>query len=288
MTNNLKNSNNKVINKKVNRKTIEEGKFTTMHHSILYDKRLTSTAYRILESILADSDEFRISYRLFMNRFGLGKKAVVNAFNNLEECGYVRTNKIKGHHGQFYIINECGNLNTAKTDSNVETVIPQSQVTEELPPPIQNPIKTNEQKIIEQHNKNVELYNNYLDNKISKILNTQNDFDTFMLIVDKHFETVPFDFYICKNEVEKFLTKIKTKYYNEALEHAEANNYHKNHKAMKLYKDWIKAEIFDKNNIKFKYDTMWRQFQQQNRKQDFETIMADRLEQMHCDGEGND
>lgn len=274
-----------MINKKVIRRPIEKGKFTTFQHSILYDKRLTADDKIILTSILADADNFNVTHELLLNRFDLSENTLRKIFKNLEQCGYLMRTKLK--RGNYYTISEFGNLNGTTTDSNVDTVVSQPQVTEEVPQPIQEPIQTNEQKLQEQHDKHTKMLLEYTSTKDSLFVDKVN-FDTFIELVGNHLVIFPLDFYVFKNEAEKFLTKIKIKFYKEAEAHAEANNYHKNHKALKLYKGWIKTEIFDNNNLKFKYDTMWRQFQQQNRKQDVETLMADKLEQMYCDGEGND
>jgi len=106
-------------NKKIIRKTNEASKFTTIHHSILNDKRLTSLAFRILVSILSDSDSnFNLSQKLLINRFNLTKNTLKSALKNLEECGYIKRTKLK--RGHYYTVSEYGNLNT---DSIVEEII---------------------------------------------------------------------------------------------------------------------------------------------------------------------
>jgi len=274
-------------NKTVFHKECITGTFTTIPYSILKDNRLSADSFRVLTSILSDADDYPVTHEIILNRFPMSENTLRKVWKNLEDCGYLKRKALPK--GNYYTISEFGNLNGAITDSNIETVVVQPPtVTEELPQPIQEPIKTKEQRDEDLEAKNVKLYEEYSKTIKSLINNNENICNIFFEIRDKHLDVYPFDFYAFKNEFEKYTIKFKTNFYNEALEYAEVNNYHKNHKALKLFKESIKNEIYTKNNINFNYDTMWRQFQQQNRKQDVETIMADRLEQMHADGEGND
>ncbi|MCY1478437.1 hypothetical protein D3C87_44930 [compost metagenome] len=97
-------------NKTIHKKPTVPGKFTTIHHSILLDTRLTSTAFRVLLCILMDSDRFNISRTLIANRLGVDKKTVKLAFKKLAECGYLRQTPIDKKNGFYYTISEYGNL----------------------------------------------------------------------------------------------------------------------------------------------------------------------------------
>lgn len=97
-------------NKTIHKKPTVPGTFTTIHHSILLDTRLTSTAFRVLLCILMDSDKFNISRTLIANRLGVDKKTVKLAFKKLEECGYLRQTPIDNKNGFYYTISEYGNL----------------------------------------------------------------------------------------------------------------------------------------------------------------------------------
>ena len=56
-------------------KKLENGKFTTIHNSILFDTRLTPTAFRLMTAILSDSDtQFNLSQTLYCKRLGIANK----------------------------------------------------------------------------------------------------------------------------------------------------------------------------------------------------------------------
>ena len=82
-------------NKTVIRKKTENGKFTTIHNSILFDTRLLPNAFRLLTAILSDSDtQFDLSQTLYCDRLGITKKTFFKAIANLEEYGYLRKKDI--------------------------------------------------------------------------------------------------------------------------------------------------------------------------------------------------
>ncbi len=111
-------------NKKVIRKNLQEGKFTTIHNSILLDNRLSPTAFRLLVTILSDSDtKFDLSQTLYCKRLAITKPTFIKAIKNLENCGYLKKteNKInKTRH--YYIISEFGNLYTHEDHQPIEQV----------------------------------------------------------------------------------------------------------------------------------------------------------------------
>ena len=98
-------------NKKVIRKEIVKGEFTTINYSILRDKRLTPNAKLLLIEILSDKDDFKFSEQLYMNRMGISKSVLYNALNNLKEVGYLKSTKIGDTHYNFYTISQFANLN---------------------------------------------------------------------------------------------------------------------------------------------------------------------------------
>ena len=95
-------------NKTVVRKPNQVGAFTTVHHSILFDTRISGLEFRILTIILSDSDNFNLTQSLLINRLKVDKKTLQKAFKNLEECGYLRRKKMA--RGHYYTISEFGNL----------------------------------------------------------------------------------------------------------------------------------------------------------------------------------
>ena len=114
-------------NKNVIRKKLENGKFTTIHNSILFDTRLSPNALRLLLAILSDSDtNFNLSQTLYCNRLGITKKTFLNAIAKLEECGYLRKTSTEIKNLYNYTISEYGNLNT---ENNIESVANEDNTT---------------------------------------------------------------------------------------------------------------------------------------------------------------
>ena len=109
-------------NKNVIRKKLENGKFTTIHNSILFDTRLTPTAFRLMTAILSDSDtQFNLSQTLYCKRLGIAKQTFFNAVANLEKCGYLRKTLTGVKNTYNYTLSEFGNLNKT-ADSNESNV----------------------------------------------------------------------------------------------------------------------------------------------------------------------
>lgn len=108
-------------NKTVIRAERVSGKFTTIPHRIIHDKRLSTDARLLLISILSDAESFDFSRTGLINRLGLTEYKLDNALNELNKFGYIKKTKT---HGQYfhYTISEYGNLqnideNLSKDDS---------------------------------------------------------------------------------------------------------------------------------------------------------------------------
>lgn len=109
-------------NKKVIRREIKSGKFTTVNFKILRDNNLTSNAKILLIEILSDSDGFRYSEQLYINRMGISKGAYYRALNNLIDNGYVKKSKIQNSDFNYYTISEYGTLKSENvTESSTES-----------------------------------------------------------------------------------------------------------------------------------------------------------------------
>lgn len=109
-------------NKNVIRKKLENGKFTTIHNSILFDTRLTPTAFRLMTAILSDSDtQFNLSQTLYCKRLGIAKQTFFNAVANLVDCGYLRKTPTGVKNTYNYTLSEFGNLNKT-TDSDEDNI----------------------------------------------------------------------------------------------------------------------------------------------------------------------
>lgn len=106
-----KHANYEIPNKKVIRSKQKKGEFTTINYKILRDKRLTSNAKILITHILSDSDDFRYSEQLYINRMNISKTAYYRALKNLIENGYMRKEPIANTIFNYYIISEFGNLN---------------------------------------------------------------------------------------------------------------------------------------------------------------------------------
>ena len=102
-------------NKTIIRKPRANGRFTQVPTSIITDNDLKPNAFRILLSMLSDSDDFNISYALLENRHELSNGTVKAAMNNLEECGYLRRTETITKRGFYYTISEYKNLNKELT-----------------------------------------------------------------------------------------------------------------------------------------------------------------------------
>jgi hypothetical protein len=106
-------------NKNVIRKKLENGKFTTIHNSILFDTRLTPNAFRLFTAILSDSDtHFNLSQTLYCKRLGIAKQTFFNAIAKLEECGYLRKTSTGVKDLYSYTLSEYGNLNNENNLQN--------------------------------------------------------------------------------------------------------------------------------------------------------------------------
>lgn len=98
-------------NKTVIRKDLKTGEFTTIHHSILNDSRLTPIAFKLLVSILSDNDDnFKLSRAVYIKRLGISEGTFDNALNLLIECGYVKKSPTKIKNVLHYTVSEYGNL----------------------------------------------------------------------------------------------------------------------------------------------------------------------------------
>jgi len=258
-------------NKTIIKKDLKTSKFTTVHHSMLYDKRLSPNALRVLISLLADADDFNASYKLFENRFGISNKTVRAAFKNLEECGYVKLTKLK--RGHYYTISEYGNLNTeANNDSTTEV---QSS--------------TEENKFQKQIDKNNTLLQDYLLS-ISSFLEYDVIHDTVIDNVSSHTDTSGvLDFYAFKNQTEKLLKDIKGNRYKSLMEFTNKRSSVISKKADKSYKEWLKEELYTNNRIPTDAECKkkWTYIKARNQvfKTDFETAAHDRAEEEYYDNQ---
>lgn len=107
--------NYKSKNKTVIRADRVNGKFTTIPHRIINDKRLSTNARLLLISILSDADSFDFSRTGLCNRLDLTEYKLDKSLKELLDIGYLKKTKT---HGQYfhYIVSEYGNLTNESED----------------------------------------------------------------------------------------------------------------------------------------------------------------------------
>lgn len=271
-------------NKTVIRKKNEVGKFTTVHHSIMLDTRLSATAFRLLTMILSDSDtEFNLSQTLYCNRLNVTKQTFFNAIDNLEENGYLRKTEIEQENKKKsnkilykYTISEFGNLNT-KEKEVVEMVIekkvglPESKQIQEEKKVEETSVKNKLAKESPQHQLEFdEELEKYLVSIVELLeFNEIADYITNMINKNSSVEEI-------KAWVKKYLVSV----YNEKLLTIENTEDHP--KAFIEFKTWLKTEIFENFNLETDIEKKWKSLRlfKYGKKftTDFETMMGDYYE----------
>lgn len=109
-------------NKTVVRKDLKNGEFTTIHHSILNDSRLTPIAFKLIVSILSDNDDnFKLSRAVYIKRLNISEGTFDSALNLLIECGYVKKSPTKIKNVLHYTISEYGNLTAENKKEELPT-----------------------------------------------------------------------------------------------------------------------------------------------------------------------
>ncbi|WP_158729043.1 MULTISPECIES: hypothetical protein [unclassified Flavobacterium] len=275
-----------MTNKTVIRKNNEGGKFTTIHHSILLDTRLSATAFRLLTMILSDSDtEFNLSQTLYCNRLGITKPTFFSAIDNLEDNGYLRKTELKTKSTKntktikklySYTISEFGNLNSK--DKKVEESVIEKKENFQETTPTQNEEKALNSVVIievtkESAQPQVEIKNDlsYYLESIDNLLNYPKPHE---LVIDMMVKELPVVH--IKKEVDKFLKGV----YNENLAYASNNENHS--KAFVEFKSWLKNEIFKKHNLDLDAKSKWTTLRliKHGKKfsTDLETMMGDYYE----------
>jgi DNA-binding MarR family transcriptional regulator len=261
-------------NKTVIRKENKKGQFTTIHHSILKDKRLSSNGFRLLVNILSDSDEdFKLSPTVYCNRLGISKTTFLNAIKNLEECGYLKREDSKIDSSKnYYTISEFGNLKKEPSES----------ITNETKDSFeQDEAEANEIKDSFEHEEaEAEFVSEYSDEFLAyvKTLDELIKYEEFgTLFIGEWMEKLKINTVVeLKKKVDEYLKEI----YKENL--ALAKNSEKYPKALIKYKEWLKDEIFNKHNLDINAKNKWAILSlikfKKPYKTDYETLMGDYYE----------
>jgi len=199
-------------NKTVIRKKNTKGKFTTIHHSIINDTRLTPTAFKLIVLILSDSDDkFDLSRTLYINRLGVSEPTFDKALQVLIECGYIRVEKLKNRiQFNHYTISEYGNLTPTKEEPKLLPKEETPSIDISVPEPIKEadttPIDTEE----------IAEVTAWVIDKISKLT-------MYGTIKEKEVGTKQIidymlkQYYINKNSVSENLIKKRVVYYNNRI-----------------------------------------------------------------------
>jgi hypothetical protein len=242
-------------NKNVIRKKLENGKFTTVHNSILFDTRLTPNALRLFIAILSDSDtEFNLSQTLYCNRLGITKKTFFSAIANLEECGYLRKSPTNVKNLFHYTISEYGNLNNdndiaAEEESSTETDSDSNAEIKQMPDEYYDRLRPFYNKY------NYLMCDDYYNNVFNIDLNKGEDYD---IIIEKF---------------EKYL-------YKKVI--AAVTNSDENPKAFEDFKVTVKNLIFNHKNYDANFMNTWTVYKLTKYKKqpprDHETEMSDYYE----------
>lgn len=100
---------------------LKAGTFTMLPNNLLNDNKLKLMSFKLLLSILSDSDEFTLSQTMYCNRLGISDRTFKNCIKDLEENGYVKRSNIGKTHFNFYTISIYGNLNKETPEKTPES-----------------------------------------------------------------------------------------------------------------------------------------------------------------------
>lgn len=244
-------------NKNVIRKKLENGKFTTIHNSILFDTRLTPNAFRLMTAILSDSDtQFNLSQTLYCKRLGIAKQTFFNALDNLEECGYLRKAPTGIKDLKNYTLSEYGNLITAPESSEQKVTSGSTENSSETKMESkQMPLEYYESLQAFSDKYNYLMCDDFFFNVFKVDVNAGVDYDTI-------------------------ITKFENYLYKKIV--ASIKDAHVNPKAFEDFKTSLKSTIFKHKNYKANFMNTWTYKKLTTHKKqaprDYETEMFDYYE----------
>lgn len=265
MTKNLKNG---IIIKR----DLKGGRFIQTSTAIIKDKRLTDSALRLLQ-LLGDAMEgTKISLTYYRKLLGWSKDKLSNATKNLRQNGYLQlTKKPKGEKNGFsyyYTISEYGNLKVEKDENGKLIELPYTAHSKK------NKVKSATSKAstgesiqsltqTQYEEKAIEILND-----VPKVLLEEN-LAKFVKI-----KSVDADVKRFEKDVKKFVLDYKKECYKFFVTHTKGLSGEIT-RIQNAYKDWLKEDIFDKNNFNPKYDVKWShiKLQMKPRRTDYETSL---------------
>lgn len=236
-------------NKKVIRKKLNGGDFTQIPLSILKDKRLSAIEFRLLISILSDSDNFDLIQATYANRHGHDKNTISDAIERLEELGYLRVTRDAKNRPIFYVVSEFGNLNK------------------------ENKSNENEQLVEFDSDESIEILCQFIDyfdpEELNQMIESFTDSETNKIKLGMAKESLEKTIKIRKEGTFQLGLSFSSK------ERRENRNLWST-KASKHYENWLRSEIYDKGNLltKQEMNSMWITINSRysTLRQDFETI----------------
>ncbi len=265
MTKNLKNG---IIIKR----DLQGGRFIQTSTAIIKDKRLTDSALRLLQLLGDAMDGTKISLTYYRKLLGWSKDKMSNASNNLRQNGYLDlTKKPKGGKNGFsyyYTISEYGNLKVEKDENGNLKKLPYTSHTKKN----QAKSETND---VDSGNSIQLLTSKEYEEKSVVILQTV----PALLLEAKLAEiikikSVDTDIERFDKEIKKFVLDYKKECYKFCVTQTKGLAGEVT-RIQNAYKDWLKEEIFDKNNLNPKYDVKWShiKLQMKPRRTDYETSL---------------
>jgi DNA-binding MarR family transcriptional regulator len=283
----------KTSNKNIIRKELVSGKFTTIHHSILFDTNLTPTAFKVLSVILSDSDtNFNVTQGALIKRLKMHKDTIKAALENLEKCGYLRRVVPKfTKRGHFYIIDEASRLNNNNYFNKILGELGYAPIEEKLDEVVmeqEQVISTNEDENLSQRiDKNRNLLDNYLLTIQDILTFEETNADYFLALEQQYTDSNGLvDYYKIKplfdKEIVAPLQKECYKFGMEAL-HKIGGSYP--NKVKNAYTKWLKEQIYEAFNLSFNAEKELRRFNRELNKPklDYETLSRDKAEEEYYD-----
>lgn len=217
-------------NKTVIRKKLNNGEFTTVSNSILRNPNLTLKSKMLLIQVLSDSDDkFDFSPALYMKRLDISKNTLKDAIKELIHQGYMKITKIGKTHYNHYTFNEYGNMKTKDKKKKENKTMSAS------------------------HREKLQTYGQ----SIAPLFKNSKIFDEISNLMTELKENKITDFYDFKSQSEKIITKEKKKIYKSIIDKMRTKLESKPKRFVKIYTDYIKSEIFEKDNLQFDYITKY-------------------------------
>lgn len=278
-------------NKHVIRKELEKGKFTTVHHSILFNTNITPIAFRVFTIVLSDSDtNFNVSQTALAKRLKVHKETIKGALENLEEFGYLRRVIPKySKRGHYYIIDEAGRLNNKNFFNSILNKLgyPSIEKDEEVLEKTEI-IPTIEVENLSQNiTKNKELLEKYTVSIVDILSFNESNVDYLLKLEQENTDANGLvDYYKIKSMYDKeIVTPILKECHKFGMEPLLTIGKNYPNKVKNAYSVWLKEQIFTNINLNINGEKELRRFNRELNKPklDYETLKRDKAEEEYYD-----